>query len=150
MHVDVFMFVPGRGKELQVGMAQACYSTQHSITQQLHEKRIILENHPSWCFPLLRPLCSLSLSLSFSFFSPAVCVSGIHLSVVSAREWYRELSLLISLHWWGLLQLPCLTRGQRKCVWGRRRGRGVEKKKKRETGQRGRLERRVFRGQESN
>lgn len=80
------MFVPGRGKELQVGMAQACYSTQHSITQQLHEKRIILENHPSWCFPLLRPLCSLSLSLSFSFFSPAVCVSGIHLSVVSARE----------------------------------------------------------------
>lgn len=114
-----FLFVPARIKELKVWHGLLFYpALSHAAAPW--ERRITPENHPPlWRFPLV-PLSP-----------PAVCVSAIHLSVVSAREWYRELSLLISLHWRGLLQLPCLTRGQRKCgqggvSWGER-GRGEKK-----------------------
>lgn len=62
-------------------------SSQRWITQQPYEKRTMLENHP---LLLLLPLHSVCVCLS---------VSGIHLSVVSAREWYTELSLLVSPYW---------------------------------------------------
>ena len=78
----VHMVVIVERKELQVGLTQACYSNKRSITQQPHEKKIMPENHPPWRFPL----SSTSGSLPSSPSPPAVWVSGIHLSVVSARE----------------------------------------------------------------